>query len=110
FADTDKDMGDKFKAWVANDVKEMVYWKQLITIVDDPKQLGATNPGWLEFAESQYASMKERMELKGSRVKAFDTGDLSMYNENIINNRLVIDSPFKSTDAIEYQGDKKYLL
>lgn len=110
FADTDKDMDNPFKAWVANDVKEMVYWKQLMRIVDHPEELGATNAGWLEFAKGQYESMKERMKAKGDRVKAFDIGDLDMYFNDLRSNPHLIDFPFESTEFIEFQGDKRFLL
>lgn len=109
FADTDKDMDDPLKAWVANDVKEMVYWRQLMKIVDEPGELGATSTGWLQFAKDQYASMKERMEQKGSRVTAFDTGNINMYFKNILDNKDILNIPFESTDNIEYQGSPKFL-
>lgn len=109
FADTDKDMDNPFKAWVANDVKEMVYWKQLIYIVDNPLDMGATNMGWLQFATSQYSSMKERMKGKGDRAKAFDIGDLDMYFNDLRSNPHLIDFPFESTEFIEFQGDPRHL-
>lgn len=109
FADTDKDMVDPVKAWVANDVKEMVYWRQLMRIVNHPEELGATSPGWLEFAQSQYESMGERMVKKGNRVKAFDTCDLDLYFHDLNNNSNLVDFPFQSTEFIEFQGDPKFL-
>lgn len=109
FADTDKDMVNPFKAWVANDVKEMVYWRQLMCIVDHPSEIGATNMGWLQFATSQYEGMKERMKAKGDRVRAFDIGDLDMYFNDLRNNPHLIDFPFESTEFIEFQGDPKFL-
>lgn len=109
FADTDKDLNDPLKAWVANDIKEMVYWRQLMKIVDAPEELGATSPGWLQFAKDQYESMKERMTLKGSRVTAFDTGNLNMYFQNLFENKDILNIPFESTDNIEYQGSPKFL-
>lgn len=109
FADTDKDMGDKFKAWIANDVKEMVYWRQLMHLVDHPEELGATNAGWLKFAKDQYESMRSRMEMKGDRVTSFEKGDLEMYTISLMRSRNIISKPFESTDSIEFQGDPKFL-
>jgi len=109
FADTDKDMDNPFKAWVANDIKEMVYWRQLMKIVDSPDELGATNEGWLNFAKDQYESMMERMRIKGVRVDAFDKGDLSVYFNDISNNPNLIDFPFQSNEFIEFQGSPMFL-
>jgi hypothetical protein len=109
FADTEKDTVDPLKAWVANDSKEIVYWRQLMRIVDHPEDLGATSPGWLQFAKEQYDSMKERMSQKGSRVTAFDTGNLNMYFQNLFDNKDILNIPFESTDNIEYQGSPKFL-
>lgn len=109
FADTDKDMDNPFKAWVANDVKEMVYWKQLMHIVDHPEDLGATNSGWLEFAKDQYKSMRERMQAKSYRLVAFEEGNMDMYFADLYNNPNLVDFPFESTSFIEFQGDPKFL-
>jgi hypothetical protein len=109
FADTDKDMDNKGKAWVANDVKEMVYWNQLIKIVDNPSQIGGTNEGWYQFAKDQYASMKERMMHKGDRVTAFDKGNIIAYFQDLATNPNITDFPFESTDFIEFQGSPKFL-
>jgi hypothetical protein len=109
FADTDKDMDDPFKAWVANDVKEMVYWRQLMHIVDHPEELGATNEGWLEFAKGQYESMAERMREKGERMTAFNTGNMLTYIGEVLSKSIYIGDPFKSTEFIEYQGSPRFL-
>lgn len=109
FADTDKDMDNPFKAWVANDIKEMVYWRQLMHIVDHPEELGATNAGWLQFAKDQYESMKERMNQKGDRVKAFDIGRWDMYFDDMYNNPNLVNFPFESNEFIEFQGSPMFL-
>lgn len=109
FADTDKDMDNPFKAWVANDVKEMVYWNQLIRLVNHPDELGATSPGWLQFAKDQYMSMMDRMAQKLDRVRAFDYGILEMYFNDLRDNPNLVDFPFESTEFIEFQGDPKFL-
>ncbi len=109
FADTDKDMDDPFKAWVANDIKEMVYWRQLMRIVDNPEELGATNLGWLQFAKDQYESMKERMKLKGKRVQAFDECNLSLYIQDLAENGEQLGIPFESNQFIEFQGSPMFL-
>lgn len=109
FADTDKDMDDPFKAWVANDIKEMVYWRQLMRIVDCPEEVGATNEGWRRFAKDQYESMKERMRLKGKRVQAFDECNLDMYIKDIADNGEQLGIPFQSNEFIEFQGSPMHL-
>lgn len=109
FADTEKDMNDSFKAAVYNDVKEIVYWNQLIKIVDNPEVLGATSIGWVQFAKDNYQTMKSRLALKGNRPKAFEEGNLKMYLNDVYSNPEFEKERFESNHIIEFQGDPKYL-
>lgn len=110
FADTEKDMIDKFKAAVNNDIKEIVYWHNLMKIADDPdKHLGATSSGWVSFARDNYATMVDRLSKKGNRPEAFDTGNLEMYLKDIYTNPEFEKERFESNHIIEFQGDPKYL-
>lgn len=111
FADTEKDLDDPFKSKVFGDTKEIVYWRQLMRIADDPLLLDATNPGWRVFAEEQYESMKERLDAKGNRVLAFENGNLDMYLDEL-NTVEFRGEKFETNENIEFQGEgqKKFLL
>lgn len=109
-ADLEKDMRDEYKAKILNDTKEIVYWQQLCRIVDDNSLLGATSSGWLEFAASQYDSMKERLKAKGERYEAYKLGSLKDYLYEASVSEEFKELIFKSNNAIAYQGDKIHLL
>lgn len=109
-ADMEKDMQSPFKATVFNDCKEIVYFRNYMSIVDRPEEMGATDPGWKKFAEENYDSMGERLLKKGKRYEAFQEGDLEKYMEDILTNPEFEQQRFESNIGIEYQGDKKYLL
>jgi hypothetical protein len=109
FADTDKDMDSPFKAKVYNDVKELCYWEQLCKIVDDPNLLAGTDAGWINFAKDNYESMQERLNKKGNRYEAFETGNYFMYMSDIYSNPEFKDELFESNHMIEFQGDPMYL-
>lgn len=109
-ADLEKDMNNSFKAQVFNDVKEIVYFNNYMSIVDDISNLGGTDTGWVRFATDNYNSMHERLLKKGNRYTAFQTRDLLMYLADIYNNNEFEKQRFESNIGIEYQGDKKYLL
>jgi|SRR6185369_1791818 len=111
FADTEKDMVDPFKAAVYNDIKEIVYWRNLMRIVDEPEVLGATAEGWVHFAKDNYSTMQERLLKKGVRPKAFEPwlGDLNMYLNDVYSNPEFEKERFESNHIIEFQGDPKYL-
>lgn len=81
-ADTEKDNGDKFKAQVYNDCKEIVYFYQLLRLVDNPNDIGATNEGWVKYAKDSYNHIKERLLAKGERYQAFIEGNHLKYLEN----------------------------
>lgn len=109
FADTEKDMHDPFKAAVYNDIKEMCYWKQLIRIVDEPKTLGATSEGWIQFAKDNYQTMKDRLDKKGYRWHAFSSGDLAGYLNEAYDNKEFEKERFESNHIIEFQGSPMFL-
>lgn len=110
FADTEKDMGNPFKAAVYNDIKELCYFNLYNRIVDEPHNLGATNEGWIQFAKDNYDSMKERLLKKGKRYQAFIDGDLDAYMKDAYENPEFEKERFESSIRIEFQGDKKFLL
>jgi SAM-dependent methyltransferase len=106
--DTEKDEGDPFKAKVANDVKEIVYWQQYMRLVDNPELRANTHQGWIDHAKQDYDYFKERMLKKGKRYEAFQKGDLQMYLDDIYNNPEFAEERFKSTDLINF-SDRKLL-
>lgn len=108
-ADTEKDLDNPFKAKVANDVKELVYWQQLNKLIDHPELRANTHQGWIDFAKEQYDYNTERMKKKGKRLEAFQTGDLQMYLQDIVTNPEFEAERFVSTDSINFQGDRKLL-
>jgi hypothetical protein len=108
--DLEKDIDNEYKAKILNDCKEIVYWQQLCRIVDDNDLLGATSSGWLEFAASQYDSMKERLKAKGARYEAYMSGDLEGYLYEASISEEFKGLEFKSNNIIAYQGDKIHLL
>ncbi len=108
--DEEKDMVDEFKAAVFNSVKEMVYWNQLMRIVDYPKEKGITNEYWVNFAKEQYQSMKERLELKGNQYRAFITGDFGMFVNEIQTSDYFEKERFVSNGLINFQGARKDIL
>lgn len=109
-ADTEKDMEDKFKADVFNSVKEMTYWQQLITIVDNPKEQGITNEYWVKYAKEQYQSMVDRLIEKGKQYEAFKIGDFKMFIDDIHTSDYFKTATFESSDTINFQGNRKTVL
>lgn len=106
-ADLEKDMDDLLKADIFNSVKEIVYFKNYMNIVDHPSLLGETDPGWIKFAQENYDSMKVRMHAKGYLYEAFATGNEPLLRRSI--ERYKITESFASSGLIEYQGDPKFL-
>lgn len=74
-ADTEKDKGEPFYEWVMNDIKEMVYFNQYLSLVDKPNEIGATNAGWVDYAKESYQHIKDRLLVKGQRLQAFCDND-----------------------------------
>jgi len=109
-ADMEKDMQSAFKAYIFNSCKEIVYFKNYMSIVDNPETMGATDPGWIKFATENYDSMKERLLTKGVMYQAFLDGNYDVLMKAIYDNPEFGREKFESNIGIEYQGDKKYLL
>ena len=107
-ADLEKDMGNPFKAQVFNDVKEIVYFRNYMSIVEDVNNLGGTDSGWIKFATENYESMKERLQSKGRRYEAFLNGYFKMYADAVLE-ELKTTEKFESSNLIEFQGDPKFL-
>ena len=108
--DLEKDLQDPFKSKVFNDCKELVYFNNYLKLIDQPHLMGNTNPGWINFAQDSYHSFIERLHSKGKRYDAFITGDFDMYMEDIMTNPEFEKERFETSNLIEFQGDKKYLL
>lgn len=108
--DEEKDMDDKFKAAVFNSVKEMVYWRQLMMIVDNKKVQGATNDYWINYAREQYQSMSERLKEKGNQYDSFKTGNFGLFLKDINESSYFETVRFDSSDMINFQGNRKIVL
>lgn len=79
-ADTPKD-DDAMKTLrgkVCNDIKEMVYFNQLIRLAEGYCD-GITNAGWIVFAKDCYAHKKALMDARRNRLEAFANNDLKTY-------------------------------
>jgi len=107
--DTEKDMEDPFKAKVSNDVKELTYFNQYIRLVNRPELRGNTNQHWIDYATRDFDSLIERLEKKGKRYQAFEEGNLTMYLEDVYTNPEFEQERFKSSELINFQGDRKLL-
>lgn len=106
--DLEKDLQDKKKAIILDSVKEIVYFQNYMSIVDNPETLGATDTGWIKFATENYESMKDRLEKKGLGYEAFLRGDFEILKKYIAE---IPNEKFESNIGIEYQTEpKKYLL
>jgi len=99
-ADTPKDE-DPFRAKVYNDIKELVYFRQYLRLVEEPGIIGITNQGWVNYAKRDYQHIKDRMEAKGKRLEAFQTGNLELYLNEIYQPGFTAE--FADTDLIHYQ-------
>lgn len=105
--DLPKDMDDIKKAKILDSLKEIVYFRQYMNIIDRPETLGETDPGWIRFAKENYDSFRERLLKRRDQEVALIFGDLNRFLEaaeyDIENN------VFKSSIAIEYQNDPAFL-
>lgn len=106
-ADLEKDMDDPFKADVFNSVKEIVYFRNYNRIVDYPRKLGETDPGWIKFATDNYDNMKMRMQSNAQLYEAFCTGSDLMLTQAIKN--FIPTGKFESSNLIEFQGSPMFL-
>ncbi len=109
-ADKEKDMQSAFKAYIFNSIKEITYFRNYMSILDEPETIGATDPGWIPFVKDNYDYWKNKLEGKGDIYKAFVTGDYDLLMKSINNINEFEKEKFESNIGIEYQGDKKYLL
>lgn len=107
-ADREKDMQSAFKAYIFNSIKEITYFRNYMSILDEPESIGATDPGWIPFVKDNYDYWKNKLNSKGDLYKAFLTGNYTLLMAAI--NNCVEFEKFESNPGIEYQGDKKYLL
>jgi len=78
FDDTPKDSDDKLKAWVYEQVKELVYWNLYVKLVDQPHLATGTNHGWVDFSRDGYHSFIERLHQKGDMYEAMIRGDYEL--------------------------------
>jgi len=108
--DLPKDMGDPFKAKVFDTLKEIFYFNNYIAIVDNPNELGETDPSWLKFSTDGYDSFKERLNKKGIAYEAVKNGDYKLFMDYVNNSPDFDNQKFESNISIEYQNDKKFLL
>lgn len=108
-ADLEKDMYSPFKAAVFNSLKEISYFSNYMSIVDNPSEMGATDPGWIKFATENYDSMKERLQAKGSLYKAFVDSDYYALMKAIHETPEFEKQRFESNIGIEYQGSPMFL-
>ena len=106
-ADTEKDMDDPFKAKVFNDVKELVYFNQYLKLVENVEICGATNSGWVQFAQQDYDSFRERLRAKGMRYWAFKNGDLQAYLHDVYTNAEFEFEHQESSQMINLQGMRR---
>lgn len=109
-ADLEKDMDDPFKAKVLNSLKELTYFNQYVKIADNPKLLGETDPGWLNFAKVDYDSFKERLHKREKQYEALSIGDYDMFMRAIYDDLEFEKEQFKSNNIIAFQGDKIHLI
>lgn len=109
--DLEKDAYNSLKAKALDTVKEIVYFTNYMSFIDNPELLGETDRGWVKFATDNYDSFKERLLAKGKAYEAFLKGDYRMLMEYIYSELGGKDLAFESNDGIEYQTQpKKYLL
>jgi hypothetical protein len=106
-ADLPKDMEDINKAKILDSLKEIVYFRQYMNIIDKPELLGETDPGWVNFSRDNYQSFKDRLNQRFHQVTAVETGDLNGFLNAAKYD--IKNQTFKSSIAIEYQNDPAYL-
>lgn len=102
--DEEKDNDNDFKAKVLNDLKEIIYFRQYIRLVEEPEVRGVTNDFWINFAKDSYDSLKHRLLDKRERYEAFLEGNLEKYLNDIYNNPLFEKERFENTNLIHFQN------
>lgn len=106
-ADLPKDTGNVFKSNVFDCLKECVYFEQYVKIFEHPELIGETDPGWFNFARDGYDSFKSRLQERGEMYESLKSGDFEAFKKSCWN--LKTNISFKSSLAIEFQNDPKFL-
>lgn len=106
--DFEKDMDDSRKAYIFNRVKEIVYDSNYLKLIDRPKEIGATNDGWIRFVKDQYDVMKNRT-LNHEFYEAFSTGDFYLL-QSIIWSPDFQERQLESSFGMNFQGVRKDIL
>lgn len=105
-ADTPKDNGNPFKAWVYNWIKEVTYFQQYRTIATNEREIGPTNQGWVNWSKEQEShptlSFTARINKHSQLLMHFITND---YKEFLKEARKCYEASeeFVNTDMIHYQ-------
>jgi deoxyadenosine/deoxycytidine kinase len=109
-ADLPKDNENLKKAKILDTLKELVYFQQYIEIVDKPDKLGETDPGWVQFAKNDYESFKDRLQKRGRLYEALRYGNYAHFMKILDEDKDWETGEYKSSLAVEFQIDKRYLL
>lgn len=78
-ADTHKDNDDRFKSWVYNYIKELVYFNQYRTIWSNPQERFATNEGWIKWSGEQFHYHTERINRFPELLESFLADDKEQF-------------------------------
>jgi hypothetical protein len=106
-ADLPKDMMSIEKAKILDSLKEIVYFRQYMNLIDKPEALGETDHGWVRFSKENYDSFKERLGQRKDQVAAVEAGDLDAFLNAAKYD--IENQTFKSSIAVEYQNDNRFL-
>lgn len=107
-ADTEKDMDNLFKANVFNEIKDLVYMRQYMRIIEQPETQGACNSGWLAWAKDQTPPMRTRVE-NNKFYQAFENGSMDLLTEAMemmSNDELM----HESSKMVNFQGRRLDVL
>lgn len=109
-ADTEKDNGNPFRAWVYNWIKEVVYFQNYRLLVTDPTQRFHTDQGWINWAIEQEKHPELSFTLRINKHAQLLGHFLSDNRRDFIpeaykcwQKSLEDGDPFKNTDMIHYQ-------
>ncbi len=109
-ADTEKDMEDPFKAKVFNDVKELTYFNQYLKLVEQTEICGSTNSGWIQFAQIDYDSFRERLFAKKNRLYAFQHNMKEHYLQAVHTDAEFAAEKQESSRLVNLQGKRIDIL
>lgn len=109
FEDTQKDVSNPLHSKVADDTKELCYFKQYTRLIETPEVRTIENEWWLNFAKENFDSMKHRLFDKRERYEAFEEGKLEKYLHDVYSNPLFEKERFESNTLIEYQNSNRSL-